>query len=968
MNIEQQISEDSIIRDWTLSIHDKQLLNKLNKNNRIWVGAQICALQLYGRLLENPNELSSQVISYICKQLNQAPIVTIYKPQRQATYKEHRRLIFEHLKFISFDEPSRKMLEEWVIQRVQRGQVLVDQLYSQAEQFLILNKVVLPSVKQLRRIISSICNKYQQDLYMRVYKSVSNDLLSLMDTILTNYSERSSTWFQRFKEYPASSTITLLEDYLDKYNKISEFELDKVNLEILSSDFIGYLYKLGKYYSADAIKRFRPEKRYTIILAFLSEAKKILLDYIVQMHDQYISNICRECRNINDDQLRQYRGKHDKAIDKIAEFVDKLLSFDNKELLILSEVIESTITKEGLTEARNDMDTYQRLSKFGYPNLLQNRYNSMRRYFVSFIQLPFEAEQKASSLITAINIIRELNTKKLKCLPESTPYSFIDYKISKAIFDSNNSIKRGIWEIGVAVAIKDALRSGDLYLPQSKRFISFWGLVYNNEEWSKERDSAYIELAFEHDANKVAESLVSSFNTTATKAMKAFGADEFACIRNSKLKLSKQDKLEEPVEVNRLQRIINSYLPKIKIEKLLIEVDHMTGFSKHFTPIHGQKSYPSNFYKALMASILSQATNIGIATMEDCTTDISADMMRHIIDTYIRDETIKQANTEIVNAHTSLPLTNIHGHGKLSSSDGQRFAITASSLISTFYPRYFGYYEKAIGIYTHVSDQYSVFNTKVISCAPREALYVLDGLLENDTILENREHTTDTEGYTEHIFALCYLLGYKFMPRIKDLKDQQLYRIDKSSDYGKLNIILNKYIDLEVIREQWDQMIKVATSLKRRLVPAHEIIRRLSKGGPSDQLSKAFTQLGRMIKTEHILQYLTQPELRLKIQRQLNKGEQRHALSRWIFFANQGKFQVGDYEDIMNKASCLSLVSNSILYWNTVKMSQIIEDLKNNGEYIEEKCLSHISLLSYKHVIPMGTYFVDNNLQDTARR
>lgn len=68
---------------------------------------------------------------------------------------------------------------------------------------------------------------------------------------------------------------------------------------------------------------------------------------------------------------------------------------------------------------------------------------------------------------------------------------------------------------------------------------------------------------------------------------------------------------------------------------------------------------------------------------------------------------------------------------------------------------------------------------------------------------------------------------------------------------------------------------------------------------------------------------------------------------------------MGDYEEIMNKASCLSLVSNAILYWNTIKMQSIINQLEANGEKIEESWLSHISLLSYKHVIPMGTYFVE---------
>ena len=91
-------------------------------------------------------------------------------------------------------------------------------------------------------------------------------------------------------------------------------------------------------------------------------------------------------------------------------------------------------------------------------------------------------------------------------------------------------------------------------------------------------------------------------------------------------------------------------------------------------------------------------------------------------------------------------------------------------------------------------------------------------------------------------------------------------------------------------------------------------------------------------------------ELRNKVYRQLNKGEHRHGLARWIFFANQGKFQVGDYEEIMNKASCLSLVSNAALYWNTVKMSEIVQELRNNGEDISDTTLSHISLLPFKHI------------------
>ena len=121
----------------------------------------------------------------------------------------------------------------------------------------------------------------------------------------------------------------------------------------------------------------------------------------------------------------------------------------------------------------------------------------------------------------------------------------------------------------------------------------------------------------------------------------------------------------------------------------------------------------------------------------------------------------------------------------------------------------------------------------------------------------------------------------------------------------------------------------------------------------------AFTNLGRIIKTEYILRYLTDRKLRRTVQLQLNKGEYRHKLPRWIFFADQGEFTSGDYEEIMNKASCFSFVSNAILFWNTTKINDIVGGLKKQGENIDDQTLSHISLLPFKHVLPSGAYFTD---------
>jgi TnpA family transposase len=385
-----------------------------------------------------------------------------------------------------------------------------------------------------------------------------------------------------------------------------------------------------------------------------------------------------------------------------------------------------------------------------------------------------------------------------------------------------------------------------------------------------------------------------------------------------------------------------------------MEVDHLTGFSSHFTPIQGYQARPPQFYKTLLAALMSQATNLGVVSMSASVQGLSIDLLRHVLHDFVREDTLTAASAEIVNRHHALPFSALHGTGTLSSSDAQRFGIRASSLLASYYPRYYGYYDEAIGIYTHVSDQSAVYSTKVISCSPREALYVLDGLLENHTILHIREHTTDTHGYTEIVFALCHLLGFYFMPRIRDLKDQQLYRLDRLVDYGVLTPLLTTTADLSIVEEQWDEMLRVALSLKRRTAPAHVIVQRLTNSFPADRLSRAMTNLGRIIKTQYILRYLTDRDLRQTVQLQLNKGEYRHKLPRRIFFADQGEFTTGDYEEIMNKASCLSLVSNAILYWNTIKINDIVENLRAQGEEIDKDTLSHISLLPFRHVVPNG--------------
>jgi TnpA family transposase len=956
ISVPQDFSDEEMARDWTLSESDRQELSKYRKNYRLFIAIQLCAVRLYGRFLNDVHELSPRIVSYLNAQLALPPTLTIQVPDRKATYTEQRKNILTYLGFQTFDETSQRQLQTWLAEQARQG-VLPADLFQRAEAYLLVHRTLLPGPSVLERLIIHVCAEVHAQIFELVYHRLSPSLRQAIDQLLTVPEGAQRSYFAQLKEYPPAATITSLRTYLQRYRAVAETGIDEFEVQ-MEPAFLAYLFKLARRYSTTDLKRFNETKRYALMIGFLLETRQMLLDHLVKMHDQYIMEMGRHAKNRHNRQHRQLRQRQKRAIDTVLDITSLLLAWPDEQPL-LKQTLWQQVDETKLRESVVDLRLFKRLEERGYGDLLLARYPSLRKYFAEFIHLPFVAEQGSDALMHAIQLVRQLDAGALKRLPPDAPTAFVPRELRRALKDEQGHLNRNAWETGLALAIKDALRSGDLYLPQSKQHVSFWELTLNETRWQAVRDAAYVELQqpHPHEAKAV---LMEQFHEMTTMAQEQFNHDTFAEIRDGKLKLKRDDKVDLPAAVMAVQKVIDSSLPSIRIERLLMEVDQLTHFTRHFRPLQVHQARPAHFYRTLLATLISQATNLGVVSMSASVKDTTVDMLRHVLHYFVREETLKAASAEIVNRHHQLPLSAVHGAGTISSSDAQRFRIRASSLLAAYYPRYYGYYEKAIGIYTHVSDQYAVFSTQVISCSPREALYVLDGLLENNTILKIRQHTTDTHGYTEIIFALCHLLGYYFMPRIRDLKDQQLYRVDRQVDYGVFTPLLTKTADLALVEEQWEAMARVALSLRQRTAPAHVVVQRLTNSFPADRLSKAFTNLGRIIKTQYILRYLSDPALRRTVQIQLNKGEYRHKLPRRIFFADQGEFTTGDYEEIMNKASCLSLVSNAILYWNTIKIADIVQSLRQQGEAIEDETLSHISLLPFRHVVPNGTYFIED--------
>jgi TnpA family transposase len=216
---------------------------------------------------------------------------------------------------------------------------------------------------------------------------------------------------------------------------------------------------------------------------------------------------------------------------------------------------------------------------------------------------------------------------------------------------------------------------------------------------------------------------------------------------------------------------------------------------------------------------------------------------------YVRAETLIAANTRLVDTHSTLPLAHHWGSGDVASADGLRFVTRAKTVHSGPNPKYFPKGGRGITWYNFMSDQFSGFHGIVIPGTLRDSIYVLEGLLEQQTGLRPTEIMTDTTGASDLVFGLFWLLGYQFSPRLADAGETRFWRVDREADYGPLDELASHCVSTVRMKHHWDDMLRVAGSLKLGTIQASELIRSLLKSERPSSLALAIMEAGRINKT-----------------------------------------------------------------------------------------------------------------------
>jgi TnpA family transposase len=206
------------------------------------------------------------------------------------------------------------------------------------------------------------------------------------------------------------------------------------------------------------------------------------------------------------------------------------------------------------------------------------------------------------------------------------------------------------------------------------------------------------------------------------------------------------------------------------------------------------------------------------------------------------------------------------------------------------------------------------------------------------------------------VFALMHLLGFRFAPRIRDLADKRFYIHGTAKQYPTLASLIGGSINIKHIRAHWDEILRLAASIRQGTVTASLMLRKLGSYPRQNGLAVALRELGRIERTLFALDWMQNVELRRRVHNGLNKGEAKNALARAVFFNRLGELCDRSFENQRYRASGLNLVVAAIILWNTVYLDRAIQSLRTTSKDIDEKLLPHLSPLGWEHINLTGDY------------
>jgi TnpA family transposase len=936
------------------------IANRRGNQNKLGFALQLTAVRFLGCFPENLLLVPNKVTLFVAQQLLISNVtVLIEYAKRKTTDREHTALIRKQYGYHDFNEPYWAFrLSRLLYSRAWISNERPTLMFDFATAWLIQNKVLLPGASVLSRLIAEIRERATQRLWQRLSVLPTVEQKEKLDALLKVPEGRRTSKFDDYQREPTNISSSSFNAEVDRYLELYAFGMQSLDFSRIPPVRLKNIARYAGIISVSKIARMPENKRIAILVAFVKSFETRTLDNALDIFDLLMTGILRDAKRIGQKKRLRTLKDLDKSALTLADVCALLLKTENSGGELLLSTLFKQISKEKLADSIAKVNELARSDDDKFYSEVIEQYSKVRRFLPRLLKdIPFKASPAGTSLLEVLNYLT-INMSRKQVL-DNPPLDIVSGVWNRLILDKENRVTKRGYTLCCLSKLQDSLRRRDIYLENSDRWSDPRTKLLQGSDWEANRIQVCRTLGHSIHPHEVIAGLNRQLDETYQQVATHFENNSSVRIDNVgkhlSLIISPLDKLDKPQSLTLLGKQIAELLPTIDLTELILEIQTHTGFADEFTHIGETVSRAEELTISICAVLIAEACNIGLEPLIKAHIPaLTRHRLNWVKQNYFRAETLTRANARLVDYQSTLSLAKKWGGGEVASADGMRFVVPVRTLNARPNKKYFGA-NKGITWYNFLSDQYAGFHGIVIPGTLRDSIFVLEGLLEQQTGLNPTEIMTDTAGASDMVFGLFWLLGYQFSPRLADAGDAIFWRTDKSADYGVLNELARCHVNTDRIERHWDDMLRIAGSLKLGTVQASELIRSLLKTERPSSLAQAIIDAGRINKTLYLLNYIDDEDYRRRILTQLNRGEGRHAVARAICYGQRGEIRKRYREGQEDQLGALGLITNAVVLWNTIYIESALAHLQQSSE-IKTEDEKRLSPLIYGHINVLGHY------------
>ena len=941
---ELPIDEATILQHYILSDEDLEIIRTRRRaRNQFGFALQLCALRYPGRLLAPGETISEPLTMFLAAQLGLKPNDLVDYAHRAETRRTHLIELRSLFGYKMFSGRGARDLRAWLEQAAETvgsNKELAQGFIEQCRR----TQTILPRVSVIERMCADALVAAERRIEARIADRLTTSEKDRLDDLLTELVGGTVSRFVWLRQFEVGSNSAGAGRLIDRLEFLHGLGLCPELLRDIPPHRVTRLRRQGERYFADGLRDISSDRRLAILTVCVMEWHAAISDALVETHDRIVGKTWREAKKICDARIADAKRTLHDTLKSFKTLGAALLEAkeDQASLDVATEKACGWSHLEGLVATAAELtDT---MSADPLAHVVQG-YHRFRRYAPRMLRaLDIHAAAAAEPLMAAATVVE---------------------RDQKDAHRSNNFLRRGskwhrhfnlqdeddhrLWEVAVLFHLRDAFRSGDIWLAHSRRYADLEKALvpieaakatprltapFNPESWLADRKA------------RLADGLKRLAKAART------GAIPGGSIENGVLKI---DRLSSavPEEADALVLDLYSRLPAVRITDLLLEVDDEISFTDAF--LHLRTGSPCKDRIGLLNVLLAEGVNLGLSKMAEATNTHDFFQLSRLSRWHIESDAINRALAMVVAAQATLPMAAHWGGGDTASSDGQFFPAArhgeAMNLINAKYGS-----EPGLKAYTHVSNQFGPFATQNIPATVNEAPYILDGLLMNETGRRIKEQYADTGGFTDHVFAVTALLSYRFIPRIRDLPSKRLYLFDPAAAPKELRGLIGGKIREKLIAENWPDILRAVATMAAGIMPPSQLLKKFAAYPRQHELAVALREIGRIERTLFIIDWLLDADMQRRAQIGLNKGEAHHALKNALRIGRQGEIRDRTAEGQHYRMAGLNLLAAIIIYWNTKHLGHAVAARSQSGLDCSPALLSHISPLGWAHILLTGEY------------